>query len=246
MNREYWKSYFENLYFPPASVLAGALIVCALIAASVALSIQSAGNTLSVTGSAKTEVTADSVKFAFSVSRTAEAGALSESYAGLDTDLASVKSYLSQNGIEDSEVTIDPVMTNQLYDNNGLSNRYSLSREVTINSSRVDAVTAFAQHLSTLASKGILIQANQPEYYYTKLADLRISLLGDALKDANERASAIAKQSGQGVGRLKSSTSGVVQVLAPNSIDVSDDGQYDTTSIQKEVMITVRATYLTR
>jgi hypothetical protein len=32
-------------------------------------------------------------------------------------------------------------------------------------------------------------------------------------------------------------------VLAPNSIDVSDYGQYDTSSVEKEVMITVRTTF---
>jgi len=35
-----------------------------------------------------------------------------------------------------------------------------------------------------------------------------------------------------------------VQVLSPNSIEVSDYGSYDTQTIQKEVMVTARAVFL--
>jgi hypothetical protein len=48
------------------------------------------------------------------------------------------------------------------------------------------------------------------------------------------------------VGRLKSASSGVVQVLAPNSIDVSDYGSYDLQTIDKEVMLTARAVFFVR
>jgi hypothetical protein len=35
-------------------------------------------------------------------------------------------------------------------------------------------------------------------------------------------------------------------VLAPNSVEVADSGQYDTSSIQKDVMVTVHATFVLR
>jgi hypothetical protein len=34
-----------------------------------------------------------------------------------------------------------------------------------------------------------------------------------------------------------------VQVLAPNSEDVNDYGTYDTSSINKEIMVTVKASF---
>jgi hypothetical protein len=36
---------------------------------------------------------------------------------------------------------------------------------------------------------------------------------------------------------------GVVQVTQPNSVDISDYGNYDVSTIEKEVMITVRASF---
>ena len=53
----------------------------------------------------------------------------------------------------------------------------------------------------------------------------------------------IATAGGNSVGAIKSASSGVVQVLAPNSVEVSDYGQYDTSKIDKEIMVTVKATF---
>lgn len=71
-----------------------------------------------------------------------------------------------------------------------------------------------------------------------------MSLLGAAVSDAKARAEQIAGATKQKVGKLKSAQSGVVQVLRSNSIDVADYGMYDTSTIEKEVMVTVRATFL--
>ena len=45
------------------------------------------------------------------------------------------------------------------------------------------------------------------------------------------------------IGTLRSASSGVVQVLPQGGIEISDYGSYDTQSMNKEVMVTVRATF---
>jgi hypothetical protein len=67
--------------------------------------------------------------------------------------------------------------------------------------------------------------------------------LGEAITDAKARAEEIAKSGGAKVGKLMSASSGVVQVLAPNSTNVEDYGSYDTSTIQKEVSVTARASF---
>ncbi len=81
------------------------------------------------------------------------------------------------------------------------------------------------------------------EYYYSKLPDLRVSLLSDAVKDAKARAEQIAQGTGRGIGNVLSASNGVVQVISPNSVDVSDYGSYDTSSIEKDVMVTIKASF---
>jgi hypothetical protein len=74
-------------------------------------------------------------------------------------------------------------------------------------------------------------------------SDARIDLLPLAMEDARKRAESI---SGKKAGPLKSVSMGVVQVLQPNSVDISDYGMYDTSTIEKEIMITVRASFSLR
>jgi hypothetical protein len=97
-----------------------------------------------------------------------------------------------------------------------------------------------------LAGKGVLIAIQSLEYYYSKLPDLRVSLLSDAVADAKARAEKIGVGTGREIGAVQSASSGVVQVLAPNSIDISDYGNYDTSTIEKEVMVTVKASFRLR
>jgi hypothetical protein len=72
---------------------------------------------------------------------------------------------------------------------------------------------------------------------------MRVALLSEAIKDAKARAQAIASESGRSIGVLRNASSGVVQVLPQGGIDISDYGMYDTQSLNKEVMVTVRATF---
>jgi hypothetical protein len=72
---------------------------------------------------------------------------------------------------------------------------------------------------------------------------MRVKLLTAAIEDATDRANAIAQNSGRSVGQLKNAVGGVVQVLPAGGVDISDYGSYDTASINKEVMVTTRATF---
>lgn len=66
------------------------------------------------------------------------------------------------------------------------------------------------------------------------------------MQDARKRAFIIAKSTGRRVGKVKSAKMGVVQVMAPGSVEISDYGTYNTRTRDKEVMITVQATFYLR
>ncbi len=163
------------------------------------------------------------------------------------SDMTAVKAFLAANNVAEDAITIQPIMMNEDWNNNGPvvqeSKRYTLTQPIEIKSADVNGITALAQKSAELINKGVLFQSQGLEYYYTKLADLRVSMLGDAVKDAKERAQQMAKAGGQRVGSLQSASSGVVQVLSRGSVEVSDYGSYDTSKIEKDVMVTVRATF---
>jgi len=94
-----------------------------------------------------------------------------------------------------------------------------------------------------LINKGVLFTTSSLEFYYSQLPQARIELLASAVQDAKARAEQLAQAGGKKIGILKSASSGVVQVMAPNSVEVSDYGMYDTSKIEKEIMVTVKTSF---
>lgn len=244
------KKIFETQNSIPATILGVAFIIAIIIAGGFALSAKNSGNTLTSTGSAKIHVTSDSGKFSGAVLAYGTQFELPQKYRDIEIHTARVKKYLLDNGVTEAELTISPVTQFEQYDYNnngaGAPKQYQLNQTVSVDSTDVAKITKISNGVGEIAKSGVLFQTNGAQYFYSKLADLRVSLLGEAVVDAKARAKEIAGASGGSVGKLKSATSGVVQVLAPNSIDTSDYGTYDTTTIEKDIMVTVRATFIIR
>lgn len=230
-------------------IIGGALIVSAAIIGWSWFAVHSLDNVIVVTGSAKQHVVSDSVKWRLSISRKVNENTMASGYPLLANDLKNVQAFLKANSIPDSAVTASQVFVDQVYNYNGNyagPQEYNLHQDITIQSSDVHGIDALSKDLSVLANKNVFVSGNYLEFYVSTLPDLRVSLLADAVKDAKARAGELAKAGGQNVGPLKSASSGVVQVLSPNSVDISDYGQYDTQSIEKDVMVTARATFFVR
>lgn len=237
--------FLSQPFVIPALIISTGFIIAATVGAMAFYKTRTLDDVLSVTGSAKVQVVADSVKWNFSLSRRVNEMSLPAGYAQLARDLNATKQFLNQNGLSEEQITVTPIMVEEMYRDPsfGGPREMTLRQMITVQSADVAGITRLAKSTETLVQSGIFISAQPPEYYYSKLAELRVSLLGDAIKDAKARATEIAQSSGNAVGALKAASSGVVQVLAPNSVEIADYGSYDTSSIEKDVMVTVRATF---
>jgi len=233
--------------FIPALILGLAFLAAAAVFGLFYYSAQSkaaATDILSVTGSAKVSVVSDQAKLTVNISRTVPVSALADGYSGIAHDLALANDLFKKNGVPATEIIASPITMSQMYDqNNGAEIRYQLTQIVTVQDNDVNKVTKISQAIPSLASQGAILSVQALEYYYSKLPDLRVSLLSDAVKDAKARAAKIAEGTGRGIGNVQSASNGVVQVLSPNSVDVSDYGSYDTSSINKDVMVTIKASF---
>ncbi|MDB5224409.1 MAG: hypothetical protein JWO43_31 [Candidatus Adlerbacteria bacterium] len=236
-------AFLDKPFVAAAFVLGVGLLLTGSVVSYTLYSIRGLDNTLSVTGSAKQDVTADTAKWSIEVSRTVQEGGISGAYAAVAQDATVVKKYFADAGI--SSTTETTTFVDQNYTNNGPTT-YRVHETITVESSDVNKIDALSHTIGQLANRGVQVEARMPEYYVSNLPELRVALLGQAVADAKARAEQIAKSGGASVGSLKSAASGVVQVLAPNSTNVEDYGSYDTSSIQKEVMVTARATFLVR
>ncbi len=240
-------SFAPNAYIIPA-IMGASLIIASIVAGYAFYRIRSLDQSLSVTGSARQAVTSDTAKWTFQITRETTAATLKSAYPMLDADLKTVQTYLHDQAIPDTSVVISPVYMDQNYDmqNSGLPRSYTLRQSIEVSSNDVAKITELSKGISDLAGKGLLVATQSLEYYYSALPDIRVKLLEQAMQDAKARAEKIANAGGRNVGTLTSASSGVVQVLSPHSVDISDYGTYDTTQVDKEVMVTVRATFTLR
>jgi len=228
-------------------ILGGSFLVAVILGAITVFQIRGQGDLVSVTGSAKIQVTSDQGKWTSNVSRQARESDLKNGYAKMNTDMAEAKAFILSQGIAETELTISPVSMNEVYQQNQSAEKlYNLTQTFTVQSSDVNKLTAASNNISQIINKGVIFSTQSVEYYYSKLPDARIELLSAAIDDAKLRAGEIAKNSGKGVGSLKSATSGVVQVQSLNSTDTSDYGMYDTSQIEKQITVTVKAAFTLR
>ena len=120
---------------------------------------------------------------------------------------------------------------------------YTLMWSITVRSEELEKLSNLANDTGPLMGSGYTVSSGGLELTYSKLDEMRVKLLTQAIKDATDRANAIASESGRTVGLLRNATGGVVQVLPIGGVDISDYGSYDTGSMNKEIMVTVRATF---
>jgi len=200
---------------------------------------------ISTTGSAKKPVISDKVKWSSSITRSVRQSTIKDGYLKLDADLKEVKNFLASNGIPAEAITISTVFMNEVYENNpSTDKKYNLLQNIEVQSSDVQKISDLSKNTNSLiVDKGVLFSTNSVEFYYSKLPEARIELLANAVADAKARAEQLAKAGGKTIGVMKSASSGVVQVMSPNSVEVSDYGMYDTSKINKEIMVTVKTSF---
>lgn len=225
-------------------ILGLSLIIGAALVSGTIFSIKKLNDTLSVTGSTKQQITSDQVKWRSSFSRNAEASNLQAGYAQMKNDEKAVLKFLKDGGVSEDKITVSPVTMMEVYKPNYYDQKeYALTQNVVVSSMEVDKITSLSKNVQPLVDKGVIFSTQAVEYYISKLPELRVSLLSAAMKDAKERAEKIAESAGKKVGAVQSADMGVVQVMSVNSVEVSDYGAYDTSNIEKEVMVTVKAVF---
>lgn len=237
-------------------------IGAAIIAVAVIVGLAIVGNaykykfksteTISVTGLAETNFTSDLIVWSGSFNRYGLE--LKSAYAILKADESAIRSYLNSRGIADSNIVFSSIAINKnfrrTYDEKGNEvsaefTGYTLTGNVRVESKDINRVEKLSREITELLEKGIELNSNVPEYYYTRLNELKIDLLAKASEDAKTRAETIAKNSGGSLGGIKKATMGVFQITGKNANeDYSYGGAFNTSSKEKTASVTLKVDYL--
>jgi uncharacterized protein len=244
MNPKGLINYTQPLVAAATVLVIGALVsVC--IGAYTAYKIKVSANTIEVTGSAKESVVSDFARWTINLDTKTPADNQQVGFDRLDTATTRIIAYLKKQGFTDIETPSPNTNPSYSYPEKSepILTGYSVSRQIIVHSTDVDKVIELAGSIAPFTGYSYNVSSNGVELTYQNLPEKRITLLSGAIKDAKARAEAIAKETGRSVGALGSATGGVVQVLPQGGVDISDYGSYDTQSKNKEVMVTVRASF---
>ncbi len=216
----------------------GLLIALGLVISTKMASSAVSKNVISVTGSAYEIVKSDSGTLNFDI--VIKRPTKQASYSALQEQLKIVNEYLVSKQIK----TIERKTINGYYSYKrdlktgaytDIQDSYNLYQPMQISSDNVELIKEISNDITSLINKGVDINVSPASYDYSKLPELKVTLLEKASQDARNRASSMLKPTGNSVGKVQSVRMGVYQITPVDSTNVSDMGINDTTTIDKKV-----------
>ena len=240
----------------PAAAILGLLVAIGLAAAGYFVSTtiykgRLASNTVTVKGFAERDVKADLALWQISYSMTG--GDLAQLYAQSSANEKTLTDFLVQKGfnradIKTGNVALEDLLANQ-YRTNGVTadKRYILKNNISVRSTDVARVDTTTRALNDLIRQGIVLTANNVDFQFTKLNDIKAAMLRDATKNARDAAQQFANDADSTVGSIQSANQGFFSVGSRDSAAQSGGGEGYTppqeSTIDKKVRVVVTLTY---
>lgn len=234
--------------FVPALVLALGLSAGALVLANPLRDFVRAHQSITVKGYAERRIESDFALWSATV--TTRGKQVNDAASQMDKDTHVVVDFLVAQGIPKEDIQISDLTTTALTKSNdgmdsnvGELDGYKLERPIQVTSNNLDLISKIAGTAPALLHDGIEINFNPTAYYCTKLADLKVTMLGEAVQDAQRRAGEIAGKSGRNIGALRSANQGVFQITSVYETETSAEGSLDTRSREKSIKAVVTAEF---
>ena len=147
--------------------------------------------------------------------------------------------------MKETDITVSQALTQTFYQKNEKGNDtnviegYCLKMSVCVQSNDVYGLEKMSRESTELIDQGIHFESHPPEYFYTKLEELKIEMLANATENAKMRAEKMAQATGNRIGSIRSAKMGVFQITPVNSTEVAGWGVNDTSSLIKKMTAVV-------
>ena len=162
-------------------------------------------------------------------------------YDNIQKNNQALLAFFKQNGIEESEISVNaPQVTDNMansYDANRVVYRYSVTNVMVITSSKIDKIRSLMTKQAELLRQGIAVVAgdwNYPTTYeYTDLNSIKPEMIATATANARQAADKFAADSHSNLGKIKTASQG--------QFPIEDRDQY--TPFIKTVRVVTYITY---
>lgn len=184
-----------------------------------------ADRTVTVKGLAERDVKSDFAVWTLSFRRAANEFAAVQQ--ALTADRERIVAFLRGQGFTDAEIEPRPLQVQDLlareYGSERVALRFNGQGQVTVKSSRVDAVALASNKVDPLIEAGIQLGGDDagggPRYQLRGFNDIKPKLLEEATLSAREQAKKFAVDAGATLGPLKSANQGAIRILDDDGSD---------------------------
>ena len=234
--------------------IAMALVLSTLIVAVTVVFLRTRDTrSIEVTGSAKRRIVSDLIEWTASVQ--ANASDRVAAAQQLRASIEKTRAYLVAQGVTADELRVGSASVDELFEQRveghgedrverSVSTGWRGMQQITVRSVDVTKIERVSREVTSLLEQGLALSSEQPTYFYTRLADLKIEMLAEASKDARTRAEQMVAAAGGGsIGKLTSADMGVINVNPANSTATNWQGNNDTTTLEKDILTIVHITF---
>ena len=169
---------------------------------------------VTVKGLAEREVPADKVTWSISTKETGND--LPTLYESINVQAGKIKSFLKQNGIEESEITVNPPSVTDLeareWGDNQKPFRYIVNTTITVATTKVEEVNKAIFKQAELLKQGVALDTSYPDYEYASFQQMKPEMMSEAIKNAQKTAEQFAEASESKLGKILTAGQGQFEI----------------------------------
>jgi hypothetical protein len=186
---------------------------------------------VTVKGLAEREVPAD--KVTWSISTKVTGNDLPMLYESISQQTDKIKKFLTQSGLDEKEVTVNPPSISDLeareWGDNNKNFRYIVSTTITVATGKVEQVNKAIFRQAELLKQGVAIENSNADYEYASFQQMKPEMMAEAIKNAQKTAEQFAEASNARLGEIQTAGQGQFEI---------DDRDQNTPYIKKLRVVT--------
>lgn len=169
---------------------------------------------VTVKGLSEREVKADHVTW--TISTNDMGNDLPTLYDRINAQAEKVKDFLKQNGLSETEMTVNPPSVNDLeanqWSDNRKSFRYLVTTTITVSTNKVEEVNKAIFKQGELLKQGVAVDNGYANYEYVSFQELKPEMMAEAIKNAQKTAQQFAEASESELGKILTAGQGQFEI----------------------------------
>lgn len=169
---------------------------------------------VTVKGLAEREVPADKVTWSIGTKETGND--LPTLYERINAQAEKIKAFLRQNGLDDSEITVNPPSVSDLevreWGDNQKNFRYIVNTTITVSTGKVEEVNRAIFKQAELLKQGVALASSYPDYQYASFQQMKPEMMAEAIKNAQATAEQFAEASESKLGKIQTAGQGQFEI----------------------------------